>query len=43
MQVFRVVAKRASAATAGRTNPEIDPPEGRGVVHVKVGAAWLKL
>jgi len=36
-QVFRVVASRASAATAGRHNPELNPPEGREVMHVKVG------
>eukprot|EP00983_Pelagomonas_calceolata_P063609 1147815-Pelagomonas_calceolata.AAC.1 len=36
--VFRAVATRASAAAAGRHNPELDPPEGRGVVHVKVRA-----
>jgi len=34
--VFRVVANFASAANAGRHNPELNPPEGRGVVHVKV-------
>jgi len=40
-QVFRAVATRASAAAAGRHNPELDPPEGRGVVHVKVLGSWM--